>query len=87
MLLVDFFAMLEFSLERQRRAEVRIDAACALGLAGRQAQQPAVVKELALGLQRIEPGLLDSPRVEMRVRTCRAIHSARRFHTANASSV
>ena len=61
---IDALAVVDLVGERQRRAEMRVDAARALRLARRDAQQPAVVEELALRLQRVEAGFLDPPRIE-----------------------
>ncbi len=75
-------------IERQRRAEMRIDASRALRLAARQTQKPAIVEELALRLQRIEAGLLDSPGIVAgHVGVLGAHHPVTRFHSASTSSV
>ena len=63
---VDPFAMVDLHFERQRRAEMRIDAARALRLPRRDAQQPAIVEKLALHLQRIETRFLDPCRINDR---------------------
>ena len=64
LLRVDVLAIGDLALERQRRAEMRVHAAPALRDAGRKPQQPAVVEELALRLQHVEPGLLDADEIE-----------------------
>ncbi len=84
------FAVRDLGGERQRGAEMRIDAARALRLAGRQAQQPAVVEELPLRLQRVEAGLLDPRRVDAaRAGFVRRViyEPDTRCQTANTSSV
>src|SRR5512143_3787533 len=75
---VDALAVLDLGAERQRRAEVRIDAARALRLARGQPQEPAVVEQLPLRLQRVQARLLDAPRVD---------HARSRSARAKASSV
>jgi len=61
---VDALAVRDLLADRQRRAEMRVDAAPALRLARRHAQHPAVVEQLALRLQRVESRLLDAARVD-----------------------
>ena len=88
---VNALAVVDLGGERQRRAEVRVDAARALRLAGRHAQQPAVVEQLPLRLQRVEARLLDAgcgaiaaisapeqPVAERRTRPARSRPRARR---------
>ena len=75
---VNALAILDLAVDRQRRAEMRVDAARALGLAGGEAQEPAVVEELPLRLQRIETGFLDAPRIG---------HARSHCPSASASSV
>ncbi|MFO1282452.1 MAG: hypothetical protein U1F51_08275 [Burkholderiales bacterium] len=60
---VDTLAIGDLVGERERRAEVRVDAARPLRLSGREAQHPAVVEHLAPRLQRVQTRLLDASQV------------------------
>src|SRR5581483_5184200 len=81
---VGAFAIGDLLPDRQARREMRVHAARALGRARRKAQDPAVVEELPLRLQRIEARLLDACRVDRRGGACgRGAHARKWSHIAS----
>jgi hypothetical protein len=76
-------ASVDLPVDRQRGAEVRVHAACALRLPRGHPHEPAVVEKLALRLQCVEARFLDARRIEMHRRQL----PSNRSPTASTSSV
>ena len=88
---VDPLAMRDLAGDGSDEPKCGVDAARALRRSRRQAQQPAVVEELALRLQRVEPSLLDALDVDApQLDRCASRHRISRRgarHSASTSSV